>query len=124
MTAPGTLVGVWVSVGVMLVGSIIVAEVGRRAASGTLPRNDIAGIRLPSTMRDDESWHIAHLAGGPAMAVAGVLAAGLSIGAGVIGVLFGAGPGTAVVLVAALVLLAGVLLSGWLGVSAVRERRP
>lgn len=50
---------------------VIVVGLGRLAASGRLPRNLIAGIRLPSTMRSDEAWRAGHLAAASALTAAG-----------------------------------------------------
>ena len=47
------------------VGGVIVLAIGRMAATGRLPRNIFAGIRIPSTMRSDEAWGAGHLAAGP-----------------------------------------------------------
>jgi SdpI/YfhL protein family len=41
---------------------MIVVGVGRMAATGRLPRNLFAGIRIPSTMRSDEAWRAAQRA--------------------------------------------------------------
>ena len=109
---------------VFLVASLVVAEIGRRGAAGTLPRNHIAGIRVPSTMRDDESWAIAHRAGGPAMLVTGLVSAGAAVVATCAWFVSGDGAAGAIVLGAALFLLAGVVYSGWKGVSALGNRTP
>lgn len=113
----------WVGIVVFFVASLMVAEVGRRGAAGTLPRNHIAGIRVPSTMRDDESWNRAHRAGGPAMFATGVAGAVLAGVAGAVGLVLGEDAAGSVLGGAALLLLAGVLYSGWRGVSAVRRGR-
>jgi uncharacterized membrane protein len=112
---------VWLAVVAMLIGSLVVAEVGRRAAAGTLPRNHVAGIRVRSTMRDDASWRTAHLAGGPLMLGSGILSAVLTVAAGAVGLVGGEGPAMALVLVAAAVLLVGVLASSRIGVGALRR---
>jgi hypothetical protein len=67
---------------VVMVGSgILVIWMARATASGRLKRNDIAGIRIPSTMASDEAWLAAHIRarrpmiyGGIASAASGVLA--------------------------------------------------
>lgn len=113
----------WIGIAVFFVAGLVVAEVGRRGAAGTLPRNHFAGIRLPSTMRDDESWKRAHLAGGPAMFVSGVAGAMLASVAAAVGLFLGENAAQYVLAGAAVFLLAGVLYSGWRGVSALRPGR-
>lgn len=53
------------------VGGVIVLAIGRMAATGRLPRNIFAGIRIPSTMRSDEAWGAGHLAAASALTTAG-----------------------------------------------------
>lgn len=62
---------------------VIVVALGRMAATGRLPRNVLAGIRIPSTMRSDEAWHAGHLAAASALTVSGLgpIAAALVVGA-------------------------------------------
>jgi hypothetical protein len=112
----------WFGVVVFVVSSLIVAEIGRRSLAGTLPRNHVAGLRLPSTMADDESWAIAHRAGGRALVVTGLLGAVLGLAAGVIEVAVDADASAALLGAAAVVLLGGVLVSARQGLRALRER--
>ena len=72
----------------MIIGSVLLVLgglgiIGLAVASwhGRLPRNGLAGVRTPSTMRSDEAFRIANkvaapltAAGGAVIAVAGVLA--------------------------------------------------
>lgn len=58
-----------------LVSGSVVAAIGLAGAKGRLPRQHWAGIRLPSTMRDDTAWYAAHRAGGPLIAAGGGIAA-------------------------------------------------
>ena len=53
-----------------LAGLIVVA-LGRMAAEGRLPRNVFAGIRIPSTLRSDDSWRAGHFAAASALTAAG-----------------------------------------------------
>jgi uncharacterized membrane protein len=114
-------VGVWIGVAVMVVGSLVLVEVGRRASAGTLPRNHVVGLRLRSTMRDDEAWRLAHLAGGPALVRTGVLCAVSSLAAALVGRVAGEKPADAVLLVVCGVMLVGVAVAAWLGTTAIRE---
>jgi hypothetical protein len=114
--------GMWFGVVVFVVSSLIVAEIGRRSLAGTHPRNHIAGIRLPSTLADDESWAIAHRAGGRALVVTGLLGAVLGLAAGVIEVAADADASAAFLGAASVVLLVGVLVSARQGLRALRER--
>jgi uncharacterized membrane protein len=50
---------------------VIVVALGRLAATGRLPRNLFAGIRIPSTMRSDEARSTGHRAAGSALTAAG-----------------------------------------------------
>jgi hypothetical protein len=58
-----------------LVAGIVIGVVGWAGATGRLPRQHWAGIRLPSTVRSDEAWEAAHDAGGPIMESGGALVA-------------------------------------------------
>lgn len=60
---------------VALVGSgILMVWMARAAASGRLKRNQIAGIRIPSTLASDEAWRVAHVRAKRASILAGVAA--------------------------------------------------
>jgi uncharacterized membrane protein len=52
-------------------GGVIVVVLGRMAATGRLPRNIFAGIRIPSTLRSDEAWRAGHRAAASALTTAG-----------------------------------------------------
>jgi uncharacterized membrane protein len=54
------------------IAGVIVVGVGRLAAMGRLPRNILVGIRIPSTMRSDESWRAGHRAAASALTVSGL----------------------------------------------------
>jgi hypothetical protein len=51
---------------------LVVIGLGRMAATGRLPRNLFAGIRIPSTLRSDEAWRAGHQAAAAALTAAGV----------------------------------------------------
>jgi uncharacterized membrane protein len=59
------------ALGLVLAGTVMVA-IGRLADAGRLPRNPIAGIRIPSTMRSDAAWKAGHRAGARALTAAGL----------------------------------------------------
>ena len=63
----------WVS-GVVKLGmsGVVMVALGRVAATGRLPRNLFAGIRIPSTLRSDEAWRAGHLAAASALTVSGI----------------------------------------------------
>lgn len=47
----------------MLAVGVLILWMAGRAAAGTLPRNDFAGIRTAATRASDEAWVAAHRAG-------------------------------------------------------------
>lgn len=59
------------AISVGLSGAILII-LGRLSATGRLPRNPLAGIRIPSTMRNDAAWRAGHVAAGSALGVAGL----------------------------------------------------
>jgi hypothetical protein len=67
----------------LALSGIIVITVGRMSAAGLLPRNMLAGIRIPSTLRSDEAWQAGHEAAATALTVAGLgpIAAATILGA-------------------------------------------
>ena len=95
-------------------GALVVA-LGGLAATGRLPRNPLAGIRIPSTMRSDEAWRAGHHAAASALVVSGL------------------GPIVATLIVtvkkptpdaqAALLRVGTAWLLGWLGVATFQAHR-
>jgi hypothetical protein len=94
---------------------VIVIGLGRLSSTGRLPRNIVAGIRLPSTMRSDEAWLAGHRAAAPALTAAGLgpVAAAAIVGA------MRPGPDART----ALFRIGGGWLLAWLGVATVQANR-
>lgn len=57
-----------------LAGGLAVAVVGALGWRGKLPRNRLAGIRTPATMRSDQAFQTANRAGGPLVTSGGLVA--------------------------------------------------
>ncbi|MGA2805783.1 MAG: SdpI family protein [Acidimicrobiales bacterium] len=93
----------------------IVVVLGRMAATGRLPRNIFAGIRIPSTLRSDEAWDAGHQAAASAMTIAGcgpvLVAIALAVSS--------PGPKARTVLSR----IATVWLLGWLGFATIQASR-
>lgn len=53
----------------------LIAWIGRRAATGRLDRNWIAGIRTSATLASDEAWEAAHRVAGTMLVWAGAASA-------------------------------------------------
>ncbi|MBF4613082.1 SdpI family protein [Curtobacterium sp. VKM Ac-1376] len=91
-----------------------------RAGNGSLPRNGLAGIRTPTTMSSDAAWRIAHRAALRPTIIAGaatVLWCSVSIGLAPL-------RNPVSVLVSAVVLVGGALLSVAVAHRAVRRASP
>lgn len=71
----------------------LVAGLSRKLASGSVGRNGLMGLRLPSTLRSDEAWHAGQKTFAPFGMAAGIGCAVLGAG-----LLFRPGQGTAVLL--------------------------
>lgn len=56
-----------------IVAGVAIAVVGFLGATGRLRRQHWAGIRLASTLSNDETWAAGHRAGSPLLAATGVL---------------------------------------------------
>ncbi|WP_404562054.1 SdpI family protein [Curtobacterium sp. AB7] len=100
--------------------AILVIWLTWRAANGTLPRNDLAGVRTRITMSSDDAWRIGHRAALRPTLIAGILTVLWSLAS------IGLAPlrNPVSVLVAAAVLLGGTLLSIPMAHRAVRQASP
>lgn len=58
----------------------LVAGLSRKLASGSIGRNGVMGLRLPSTLRTDEAWHAGQKAFAPFGIAAGLGCAALGAG--------------------------------------------
>ena len=102
------------TIGLGLSGGIVVV-LGRMAATGRLPRNVFAGIRIPSTLRSDEAWDVGHRAAASAMTVAGCGSVLVAI------VLAASSPGPKARTVLSRIATAWLL--GWLGFATIQANR-
>lgn len=113
----------WASVIALVIASLAIAEVGRRSLRGTLPRNHLVGLRLRRTLADDESWDIAHRAGGATMIVTGLVSAALGVAVGLYGLSVDVDAAATGLLPITAILLSGVLLSARQGLRALDDAR-
>ena len=111
----------WIGVIALLLGSLAVVEVGRRSVAGALPRNRMVGLRMRATLESDESWHVAHRAAGSTLMSTGVAGIGLAVAAAVIGVTGSEEAAAGALLVAAVIVVLGVLVSVRVGLSALAD---
>lgn len=97
------------------IAGVIVVSVGLLSATGRLPRNLFAGIRIPSTLRSDQAWRAGHRAAAAALVTAGVG----PIAAGVVARARKAdGEGLPLLLRAG-----NAWLLGWIGLASIQARR-
>ena len=97
---------------VLTLAGLVLLVIGWMGLRGKLPRNHVAGIRTPFTMRSDENWYATHRNAAPVLIFAGVavMAIGLAllpfVAAGVLPdrlVIWASGVMTSLVLVAVVV---------------------
>ncbi len=113
----------WIGIAAVVLGGLVVAEVGRRARSGRLSRNPLVGIRTRDTLGDDETWDRVHSAAGSWLIAAGVVATVCAIVAGACA-LAGAGEGVvAALLIAATVGMVVLIVVGALLADRAGPRR-
>jgi len=99
----------------LTLGGVVLVVIGWMGWAGRLPRNHIAGIRTPYTMRSDANWYATHRYAGPLYVVWGALLAVVGVLASVLTVVgwLPTGPATAVSLALTVLALGGVI-AGWL----------
>ena len=114
----------WFGVVALVLGSLAVLELGRRASAGKMPRNRLVGLPIRTTVEDDESWLIAHRAAGSTLMSTGVVGIGLAITAALIGLTSGGGSASSALVVAALLVVLGVIVSVRVGVRALIDADP
>ncbi len=56
----------------LLIGGALILVIAALGAFGRLPKNNLAGIRIPSTMRSDAAWVAGHRAAKTPMTLLGV----------------------------------------------------
>ena len=111
----------WFGVVALVLGSLAVVELGRRASAGRLPRHRLVGLPVRAAVEDDESWLIAHRAAGSTLMSTGVVGIGLAITAALIGLTAGSASATSALAVAAVLVVLGVIVSVRVGVRALVE---
>lgn len=103
-----------------IVGAVLVTWLTWRAASGTLARNGLAGVRTRVTMSSDDAWRIGHRAALCPTAVAGAI----SVLCCLVSIAVPTLRHPISVLTAAMVMLIGALLSIPAAHRAVRRAAP
>lgn len=109
----------WFGVVALVLGSLAVLELGRRASAGRLPRSRLVGLPVRATVEDDESWLIAHRAAGSTLMSTGVVGVGLAITAAMIGVTAGESSASSALVVATLLVVLGLVVSIRVGLRAL-----
>lgn len=113
-----------IALGVLSLAGLLLVMFGWLGLVGRLPRNYIAGIRTPYTMRSDENWHATHRAAAPVLIFGGVAVAAAGLAflpfaiAGTIGDALAAG----ISLALAAVLFITAVASWLYGTHAARSR--
>ena len=79
MTGPGLGEALAVAATVVLLFDVTVVMVTRAAATESIGRNHVAGIRLPSLMRSDASWRAGHQAAYPPTVIGAVVSAVVAV---------------------------------------------
>jgi uncharacterized membrane protein len=109
---------------VTTLASTICGFVGFLALAGKLPPNHFAGIRTPFTRRNPENWYAVHQAGSPYLVLLSVagLAAGLAFVPFALAGKLAGGLVTAIVVAQCALIVAGALLSWWIGTSKAKAQ--
>ncbi len=70
--------GLSFGIGLVLTG-VVVQLVGRGAASGSIERNSVTGIRTKATQSSDDAWRAGHVAAAPWLSASAVIAGGSGV---------------------------------------------
>lgn len=114
------------ALGLATLGGVLFVVFGVMGLLGKLPRNYIAGIRTPFTMRSEENWYATHRAAAPLFIFGGVAAtmAGLALFPFAVAGKVSDGLATSVCFAVA-ILLGVTAIAGWLfGTRAARSFEP
>ena len=68
-----------VALAMVALGGVLLVVIGAMGLVGRLPRNGMAGIRTPYTMRSDANWYETHRAAAPILIFGGVAVAMASL---------------------------------------------
>jgi uncharacterized membrane protein len=101
---------------IIALGGLLLIWVAIRMWQGRLPRNSIAGVRTPTTMRSSEAFDIANKAAAPLAAAAGVF---LTAG-GLAAAILADDEGATALLAGTLACAALAIVGGIIGVRACR----
>ncbi len=111
-----------VGMGLVTLGGLLIIVLGWLGLVGRLPRNGVAGIRTPYTMRSDENWAATHRGAAPLLIFGGVaiFVAGLAFFPFTLAGKVSGGVAGAVTLVLVVVLVADVILAWQVGVRSAK----
>lgn len=102
----------WIGILAVLLGGGVTVVVSRRARSGRLERNHLAGLRTTATLVSDAAWRRAHEVAGGRMQAAGWLLVGTGVTAAGVALAGAADAGVGMTILAGTAIATGVLLWG------------
>ena len=110
-------------IGIVTLGGMLLVVFGWMGLVGRLPRNGLAGIRTPYTMRSDENWYATHRAAAPLLIFGGVaiFMAGLAFFPFTIAGKISTGLASAVTIALVVVLFIDVIAAWQFGVHSARS---